>query len=92
MAEPINWTELALDDLSEIQQFITQDNPFAARTLAARIVEAAESLAEFPDRGRPGDEPGTRELSNVRPYVIVYRVLETEVQILRVWHGAQSRT
>ena len=92
MAEPINWTELALDDLSEIQQFITQDNPFAARTLAARIVEAAESLTEFPDRGRPGDEPGTRELSNVRLYVIVYRVLETEVQILRVWHGAQNRT
>jgi plasmid stabilization system protein ParE len=58
LAQRINWTDLALDDLSEIQQFITRDNPFAARTLAARIVEAAESLAEFPNRGRPGDEPG----------------------------------
>jgi addiction module RelE/StbE family toxin len=92
LTKGINWTDPALDDLSEIQQFITLDNPFAAYSLAVRIVEAAESLAEFPNRGRPGDEPETRELSIVRPYVIVYRVLESEVQILRVWHGAQSRT
>ena len=88
----ISWTDLALDDLTEIQQYIALDNPFAAHSLAVRIIEAVESLVEFPDRGRHGDEPGTRELSSVRPYVVVYRVLEEEVQILWVWHGAQSRT
>ncbi len=39
----------------------------------------------------PAAAPGTRENVSVWPYVIVYRVTETEVQILRVWHGAQDR-
>jgi plasmid stabilization system protein ParE len=34
---------------------------------------------------------GTREITTVWPYVIVYRVTAAEVQILRVWHGAQDR-
>ncbi len=56
-----------------------------------RLYDAAVSLSLFPNRGRPGQEPGTRELTTVRPYVIVYRVLPQVVEIVRIFHGAQDR-
>ena len=42
--------------------------------------------------GRPGLEPGTRELVEP-PYVIVYEVHDDldEVIVLAVFHGAQDR-
>jgi toxin ParE1/3/4 len=53
-------------------------------------VAACDSLDFLPNRGRPGRAPGTREIA-VRPYVIVYRVTPSVVQIVRIWHRAQSR-
>jgi plasmid stabilization system protein ParE len=50
------------------------------------------SLKEWPHRGRPGREEGTRELVfPPLPYVAVYRVKEESVEILRIYHGAQER-
>jgi toxin ParE1/3/4 len=48
----------------------------------------AESLTEFPDRGRDAGE-GMREMTVVRPYVIRYRVAEDAVFILRIRHSAR---
>ncbi|WP_298368253.1 type II toxin-antitoxin system RelE/ParE family toxin [Azospirillum sp.] len=58
--------------------------------MALRLKAAAESLAEFPERGRRRAD-GARELVAVHPYVVAYDVTPTRVTILRVWHGAQSR-
>jgi len=55
------------------------------------MIEAGETLAEFPNRGRPGSIPGTRELVVIHPYVLVYEIRGEAVHILRVWHGAQNR-
>jgi toxin ParE1/3/4 len=35
--------------------------------------------------------PGTRELTVLWPYVIVYRIASGVVEILEIWHGAQER-
>jgi plasmid stabilization system protein ParE len=48
-------------------------------------------LELFPERGRPGLVEGTRELTSVWPYVIVYRIKHETIEILRIWHGAQGR-
>ena len=49
----------------------------------------ADSLAEFPDRGRDvGD--GRREMTTVRPYVLRYRVEDERVIVLRIRHGARE--
>jgi plasmid stabilization system protein ParE len=45
----------------------------------------------MPERGRPGLVIGTREITTVWPYVIVYRVTAMDVEIIRIWHGAQER-
>jgi len=86
---PVVWTFSALTDLEGIRRYIGNFNPDAARDMAERIIEAADSLATFPYRGRL--VPGTplRESTIARPYIIRYRVNPDRVVILRVRHGAR---
>ena len=86
------WTDAALDDVEATYNYIARFNPFAARRVAEAIVIAGDSLATFPHRGRRGIEPGIRELSVVHPYVLIYRVRDDSVEIVRVWHGSRNRS
>jgi toxin ParE1/3/4 len=81
----------ARNDLRHIHECISQDDPYAASRLAVELVAACDRLETFPARGRPGRVRGTRELATVWPYVIVYRIRKTTVEIIRIWHGRQSR-
>jgi toxin ParE1/3/4 len=81
----------ALADLAAIRAYIGADNPIAASRIAVQIVAACDRLQFMPERGRPGLDPGTRELTGAWPYVSVYRVIPDAVQIIRIWHGAQDR-
>jgi toxin ParE1/3/4 len=85
------WSEEAVADVTRIARHIAQDNPAAARRLARELLVAGDSLDVFPHRGRRGLSRSTRELVAVLPYVLVYRVGQDTVRILRVWHGAQNR-
>jgi len=78
-------------DLRRIRDYISRDNPEAASRLAVELVAACDRLEYFPERGRLGMIPGTRELTTVWPYVIVYRVMGRNIEIARIWHGAQGR-
>ncbi len=52
-----------------------------------RVPLTVEHLEMFPRAGRSGRRPGTREIVIVEyPYVIRYRVLAEQVQILRIFH------
>lgn len=79
----------AVADLIAIRHDIGRFNPAAARRMALRLKAAAESLREFPERGRCRAD-GAWELVAVPPYVIIYDVDSTCVTILWVWHGAQN--
>jgi plasmid stabilization system protein ParE len=83
------------EDLDRIYDWIAQDNPQAARDVIRRIRAKIGKLAEtgFPEMGRPGIEPGTRELIEA-PYIIIYEfhVDRDEVVILAIFHGAQDRS
>jgi len=85
-------TKDAIRDLNSIRLHISLESPRAAVRVTTRLMDACDSLAFFPERGRRGSEPGTRESVVVRPYVIVYRIVLEQVDILRVWHAAQNRT
>ncbi len=80
-----------MDDLEDIADYISQDNPEAARRVVSRLWNAVKSLAQQPKMGRPGRVYGTRELV-VRdtPFVVPYRVVDSEIQVLRVLHGARD--
>lgn len=87
----IKWLDLAVDDLEEIAVYISQDNPAAARRIVKRLWTAVQSLADQPEIGRPGRIHGTRELIvSDTPFVVPYRVIGSEIEILRVLHGARE--
>ena len=87
----IVWTAPARRDLRSYVSYAAEGHPDAARKIQAAIREAVERLADYPNRGRPGRYEGTRELIIVgTPYIVVYRVREERLRILRVLHGAQS--
>ncbi len=87
----LKWTHAALDDLKQILDYIAEDNPQAARTLAAGFRQTAEHLTAHPFIGRHGDLEGTRELILHRNYLLTYRVSSEAVEILQIWHVAQKR-
>jgi toxin ParE1/3/4 len=84
------WTRPALADLEGIGDFVAHDNPNAADRIVMRIVEAVEILRDHPHLGRAGRIAGTRELVIPEtPYIVPYRVVDDEVQILAVLHAAR---
>ncbi len=87
------WRAGARDDRRRIFSYLAERNPAAAARLIEALILVADSLASFPERGRPGRAPGTRELAAVYPYLLVYEIDQAAsmVRILRVWHGAQDR-
>ncbi|MBN8722362.1 MAG: type II toxin-antitoxin system RelE/ParE family toxin [Acidobacteria bacterium] len=87
----VEWTKLAARDLYQIKSYIHKDNPEVARKVAISIAGYAETLAEFPNRGRVGRLYNTKELILIDlPYIIVYRVKKKIVQILRVIHTSRK--
>jgi toxin ParE1/3/4 len=87
----IRWLNLALTDLDNIFEFITEDNPTAARKVVRQIWESVEMLKDQPKMGRPGRVAETRELIiNNTPFIVPYRVKDNTIQILRVIHSARK--
>ena len=91
----IVWTELSIEDLRSIVEFVASDNPNAAATLGSDLIEAVEVLRAFPHIGpvyprRSGNS--IREIICRKWYRIFYRVIEDSqrVEIIRVWHGARD--
>lgn len=91
----VRWLPDALDDLKRLHEFIAARNPDAAMRAVHTLLEAAESLSNFPEKGRVWDlATNFRELTvpfGARGYVIRYRFHEGEVIIVRVWHGLEDR-
>lgn len=87
----LKWSRSALVDLQAILEYIAQDNPQAARALAAGFRQTAEHLTAHPFIGRRGELEGTRELMLHRNYLLTYRVSSEAVEILQIWHVAQKR-
>jgi toxin ParE1/3/4 len=86
----IAWTRKALRHLADIQTYIEQDKPEAARKVAAAIRKTVAYLARHPHLGRAGLKAGTRELFiSDTPVIVPYQVRDDRLIILAVLHGAQ---
>ena len=86
----LTWSAFALADRDDIFTHIEADNPHAAIAVDEQIAQAVLRLLEFPESGRSGRVPGTRELVIPRtPYLVAYVPTADSIRILRVLHGAQ---
>jgi addiction module RelE/StbE family toxin len=85
---PIVYFSLAIQDLLEIRAYIAQNNPDAAQQVANRLKQMIQRLATMPNLGKPGRVSGTQELVTPKigrtTYIIVYRIKNDRVEILRV--------
>ena len=89
-SRPVRWLALALEDLHGIARYLADQDADVATCVAQSIWDAAQSLATMPARGRAGRVSGTRELILTDfPYFLAYRVMQQEVQILRVLHTSR---
>ena len=85
----IVWTDEAIDHLEAIVTYVSVYDPAAAERLGRKLIELADSLMKFPERGRDAGE-GKREMVTVWPYILRYRVETERVIILRIRHGARE--
>lgn len=92
---PFRLTPRALDDLSNIWDFIAADNPQAAARVQASILSACATLARFPGLGskRPDlTALAVRFWSVTRfpNFVSVYRPTTVPLEIVAVLHARQD--
>ncbi|MGL4637559.1 MAG: type II toxin-antitoxin system RelE/ParE family toxin [Beijerinckiaceae bacterium] len=86
----LRWTRPALRDLDTIGRYLASHDPKAASRIILRVRDSCQQLTAHPESGRAGRVPGTRELVvNGTPYIVPYRVRESDVELLAVFHGAR---
>lgn len=90
--EKIEWSEFAIADLHSIHEYISEDSAFYADKLIDKIAGRINQLKIFPQSGRIVPELNNemiRELIEGR-YRIVYKIMEDQVVIVRIFHSAMS--
>lgn len=85
------WTKEALHQLQDIEEFISRDNRIAAIEFVDKLISVAETIADYPEKGRIVPE---LSLDNIRElihknYRIVYLVKKNSIDILTVFEGHQ---
>jgi plasmid stabilization system protein ParE len=76
-------------DLRDIGFAIAKDSPSAATRLIRRLRTACVGLNRFPRRHPVDETVGCRKFV-VGQYLIFYRIMSAEVQVVRVLHGARD--
>lgn len=88
----LEWTDPAVTDLENIQDYLARDSPEYADSVIERLILSVERLRSFPQSGRVVSEASdlkVRELS-LSTYRIMYRLRKNKVQILAVVHSARN--
>ncbi len=84
------WTVPANAHLRDIHEYVSESSARAADSQLAILLNAANSLGDLPEIGRPGRWRGTRELIVTgTPYIVAYRIRLATVEILAVIHCAR---
>jgi plasmid stabilization system protein ParE len=83
------FTASAAADLKRLREFISEHDPAAAERVAYRLRRAIERLTDFPRLGKAVEEfTDVRELI-AGAYAVRYRLSQTAVTVLRIWHGKE---
>ncbi len=83
------WTREAMDRLSDIEDFISQDSPQRAARFVNYLIQRGEGVSKNPRIGRIVPEISNPDIREViaKKYRIVYKIQENKIEILTVFEG-----
>jgi len=83
------WTQEALDRLSDIEDFISQDSPQRAARFVNYLIQRGEGVSKNPRIGRIVPEISNPNVKMIiaQKCRIVYKIQENEIEILTVFEG-----
>jgi len=87
----IIWSELALEDLKNIHDYISKDSLIYANRVIEKIILRIEQLESFPKSGRVVPELNNvsiRELIQ-NNYRIIYKISSQKIFIVSIHHSAK---
>jgi len=87
----IIWAPLAVERAAEIAEYISRDNPTAAKNWIDKVFYKVEQLKSFPESGRIVPEINSKDFRELiyGNYRIIYRIEKTQLSILTIRHGKQ---
>ena len=86
------WTETAVNHLSSIYNYISQNSPQYAQRLVERLTRRSEQIANFPLSGRLVPEFETEHIREVieGSYRIIYYIKPEQIDVIAVLHAARN--
>jgi len=87
----VYWTQNAIKHLTNIYEYIALNSPTYARRMVDRITQRSEQISTQPFSGRKVPEYETEDIRELieKPYRIIYRLKQDQIDVLAVIHGAQ---
>jgi plasmid stabilization system protein ParE len=89
----LKWTSRAHSDLVRLHEFLKPVNPLAAARMVRHLVAGAKRIPAHPRLGVQMPEFAPREVRKllVGDYEIRYKLTDTDVFILRIFHTREDR-
>ncbi|MBE9073683.1 type II toxin-antitoxin system RelE/ParE family toxin [Microcystis sp. LEGE 08355] len=86
------WTETAVNHLSSIYNYISQNSPQYAQRLVEKLTRRSEQIANFPFSGRLVPEFETEQIREVieGSYRIIYYIKPEQIDVIAVLHAARN--
>ena len=87
----VYWTLNAIKHLTNIYEYIALNSPTYARIMVDRITQRSEQISTQPFSGRKVPEYEAEDIRELieKPYRIIYRLKQDQIDVLAVIHGAQ---
>ena len=85
----VYWTKEAYKQLINIEKYIASDNPDAAERFTNSLIQKAETLITYPEKGRIVPEFSIRSVRELvlKNYRIVYMIREKRIEIITVFEA-----
>jgi len=85
------WTDLAIEDLKSIHEYISKDSKFYADRFVAKLINRVDQLETHPQSGRIVPEFGKEDIRELIEgnYRIIFRIKVGHVGVVRVHHSSR---
>ncbi|MES2057932.1 MAG: type II toxin-antitoxin system RelE/ParE family toxin [Pseudomonadota bacterium] len=84
------WSPSSLDDLKGIDRYLAPLDGAAAGRILRAIRATAERLRDYPRIGRAIEERFHVLGVRTTPYLLIYRIIDTEIEIVRIRHARED--